>query len=113
MTNRMREVLGHIISDEQGVFLPNCLSIDNALIRFKCINALKKKKRGDGFCALKLDMFKTYGRIEWCFLEQMMVKLGFHGVWICKILDCISSKEYSILLNGEVIGSITPQRGLR
>ncbi|KAL5557493.1 hypothetical protein UlMin_039729 [Ulmus minor] len=42
-----------------------------------------------------------------------MKKLGFSEGWIKKILDCVTSVYYSLLLNGEKVGCIRPSRGLR
>ena len=52
--------------------------------------------------AVKLDMSKAYDKVEWTFIE----KVG----WIFK---CITSVTYSVLINNEDHGCITPSRGLR
>ena len=41
--------------------------------------------------AVKLDMSKTYDRVEWVFVEKVMRKLGFHGKWIEWVLKCITT----------------------
>ncbi|KAL5812692.1 hypothetical protein ACOSQ3_027642 [Xanthoceras sorbifolium] len=46
----------------------------------------------------------AYDCVEWGFLKSMMVKLGFSGNWIRKMIHCISSVTYSYLINGEVRG---------
>ena len=75
---------------------------------------LEHKKEGkDGFVAIKLDMSKTYDRMEWGFIKLVMVKMGFHEKWVELIMHCITSVSYSILVNEAVYGNITPTRGLR
>ena len=39
--------------------------------------------------------------------------MGFHDRWISLIMECISTVSYSLLINGNPIGHITPTRGIR
>lgn len=51
--------------------------------------------------------------MDWVFLEQMMVKLGFNQKWIELVMLCVKSVNYFVLVNGNSIVPIVPQRGLR
>lgn len=60
--------------------MPRRLIFDNYLVAAKIGHFFHNKRSGrDGFFALKLDLSKTYDRVEWRFLEVMMQKLGFAG----------------------------------
>ena len=39
--------------------------------------------------------------------------MGFDTHWVKLMRECISSVQYRVLLNGQLRGLITPQRGLR
>jgi hypothetical protein len=70
-------------------------------------------KGKEGYMALKLDMSKTYDRVEWHFLEAMMHRLGFEDRWIHLIMRCVKTVSYSILIKGQPQGRILPTRGIR
>ena len=81
---------------------------------FETLHHMKTKKFGKkGHLALKLDMSKAYDRVEWVFLERIMLKMGFNSKWVGWILECIRSVTYSIIVNGELQGHIVPTRGIR
>jgi len=60
---------------------------------------MKGKK---AWVALKLDMEKAYDRVEWGFLFDALLKLGFHPQWIELIRACISTVSYSVMVNDNV-----------
>ena len=63
--------------------------------------------------AIKLDMSKAYDRVEWNFLEAMLIKLGFHNKWVSLLMKCVRSVTYRVKVNGDLTEVIYPQRGLR
>lgn len=114
LANRMKEVMKFVIYESQSAFIPGRLITDNIMVAFESNHYLKRKKFGrQGQTALKLDMSKAYDRIEWKFLKGMMIKLGFCVKWVHLIMMCVMSVDYTIMHNGDRVGPIFTQRGLR
>lgn len=114
IANRLKTLLDRIIFPYQSAFIPNRLITNNAMITFETFHFMRKKKTGrKGFLALKLDMSNAYDRVEWVFLRDMCIKLGFCEKRINLILNCVTTVSYSIIVNGKPTEKFTPQRGLR
>ncbi|KAL9667623.1 hypothetical protein QQ045_001986 [Rhodiola kirilowii] len=58
-------------------------------------------------------MSKAYNRIEWKFLEKMMLVLGFVESWVRKIRICVETVSYRVRINDHISEVIKPSRGLR
>jgi hypothetical protein len=114
LANRLKKVLGEIISPNQSAFIPGRLITDNVLIAFEALHTMDSRLTGkEGYMALKLDMSKAYDRVEWDFLELVMRRLGFDERWVCLVMTCVRTVKYSVLINGQTYGEIFPSRGLR
>lgn len=110
IANRLKPLLDSIISETQSAFIADRLITDNILLAFESLHHMKTNcTRKKGFMAMKLSTSKAYNRVEWVFLEQILLKLGFQESWVALIMECITTVSYSILVNG----MITPSRGLR
>lgn len=94
--------------------MPGRLSQDSILIAHEAFHFLKHKKQGrKGYVALKLDFNKAYYRIQWDFLQALLLKMGFHAQWVHLIMECVSTVNFSVFANGEHRTSFTPAYGLR
>ena len=65
LVNRLKLILGSIISKCQSAFVANRMIIDNILISFETLHYMKSKRQGNiAQMVLKLDMRKTYDKVE-------------------------------------------------
>lgn len=111
---RLKPVLQSIISENQSAFVPDRMISDNVLITHEVLHYLKNSG-ATVHCsmAVKTDISKAYGRLEWSFIRKVLERLGFHEKVVHWIMQCVSTVTYSFLLDNEVAGSIHPQRGIR
>ncbi|KAF9593492.1 hypothetical protein IFM89_023604 [Coptis chinensis] len=114
LVNRMRPILLKIISPHQSAFLPNRSLHDNALLTHEAFHTIRSKYNlKQNYFALKLDLQKAYDKLEWGFLQKVLRAFGFDETFVRKIMFCVKSISYSVLLNGSPFGYFCPTRGIR
>lgn len=58
-------------------------------------------------------MSKAYDRLEWKYILEILRRMGFSDHWIELIRCCITTVDFHIRVNNNVVGPIVPERGIR
>ncbi|GAU27776.1 hypothetical protein TSUD_215870 [Trifolium subterraneum] len=111
LANRLKRVLGKIISHCQSAFLPQRQILDGVVVLNGIIDLAKRRK--DECFFFKVDFERAYDTVNWGFLERMMVKMGFTEGWLRWMRACIFEISMSILINGSPTEDFKVGRGLR
>jgi hypothetical protein len=111
--NRLRPILQDLIAPMQSAFIPGRMITDNALIAFEYLHAIRNgSNMCKNFSAYKLDLTKTYDRVDWGYLGVLR-QLGFHSKWVQWIMDFVTTVQYSVRFNNVLLNSFKPSRGIR
>ena len=79
--NILKIVLPDLISNNHSAFVLGRLINDSVITAFELLHSSYQKNNGNkGFMAMKLDMSKTYDRVQWGFLTRVIGKLGFSSL---------------------------------
>ena len=114
INTRLKCILPELIFETQSAFVAGRLITDNILVAQEMFHALRTNPSCKGkYIAVKTDMSKAYDRVKWSFMEALLLKLGFEQQWVDRVMKCITSVSYQVLINGEAKGNIKPSRGLR
>ncbi|RVW55706.1 LINE-1 retrotransposable element ORF2 protein [Vitis vinifera] len=74
LANRLKKVVGKVVSTTQNAFVEGRQILDAALIANEVIDSLMKRKESGVLC--KLDLEKAYDRINWDFLLTRGLRQG-------------------------------------
>ena len=75
LANRLKKVLGRVVSLDQNAFVKGRQILDASLIANEVIDSWQKQKEKGLIC--KLDIEKAYDSINWKFLMKVLRKMGF------------------------------------
>ncbi|XP_028076555.1 uncharacterized protein LOC114278664 [Camellia sinensis] len=114
LANKLKPILKTVATLQQSAFVPGQLIQDNILVAHKAFHHLKLKKRGGLHeMPIKLDFNKAYDRVQWDFLQALLLKMGFNPVWTEWVMEFISTVSFSVMVNGESRASFILSSGLR
>ena len=98
----------------KGAFIQRRMIYDNIMVAHELIHSMKLENNGNtGWFAAKMDMSKAYERVEWEYLEGIMLLMGFASQWVQLVMSCVRIVTYSIIIKGKQSGDIKPSKGLR
>lgn len=111
LAERLKLVIGNLISDNQNAFIRGRQIVDESMVANECVEYFLKTKRQGVLC--KLDLEKAYDHVNWACLLDIMKQMNFGEKWISWIDYCISTVRFSVLINGNPLGFFKSTRGIR
>ncbi|XP_026438263.1 uncharacterized protein LOC113336803 [Papaver somniferum] len=113
LSMRLKKVMGKVISPLKAAYIQGRQITDNIFLAHEIVHTMKNKKEVNKYLALKLDISKAFDRLEWSFLKNVMLKMRFCSDWCNLIVQCVSTTQISILINGVPCKPYFPTRGVR
>ena len=111
IVKRLRPFLPKLISPLQTAFVPGRMGLDNMIIAQEIIHTMTLKKGKTGFMAIKIYLEKTYDRLEWHFIRDVLELYKLPPSLIKLIMSCVSSSSISMLFNGGKLEPFHPSMG--
>jgi len=111
LANRLRSVIGSVISDSQSAFIKGRQILDGILVANELVDEAHRHKKE--LLLFKVDFAKAYDSIEWGFLQEVMLKMGFPTLWRKWIKECTETATASVLVNGSPTDEFSLGRGLQ
>ena len=111
LANRLRSVIDSVISDSQSAFSKGRQILDGILVANEIVDEAHKQKKE--LLLFKVDFEKAYDSIDWGYLQEVMLKMGFPTLWRKWIKECIETTTASVLVNGFPTDEFSMGRGLR
>ncbi|RVX11178.1 Transposon TX1 uncharacterized 149 kDa protein [Vitis vinifera] len=95
LANRLKKVIGKVVSIAQNAFVKGRQILDASLIANEVIDSCRRGKKG---FVCKLDIEKAYDSINWKFLMKVLQKMGFGPKWMEWMWSCVSLLNSPFLL---------------
>lgn len=113
LANHLRPLMTKLTGQCQSSFIPRRSTSNNIMIAQEVIHSLHRRWGRNGTFIVKVDLEKAYDRVDWGFLEQVLMTSGFKENFRRLVLSCISSTEVAVNWNGELLPPFLPSRGLK
>lgn len=69
--------MGKIISPNQSAFWEGHWIVENFILAQEIIDKIKRHKSNKGLMCIKIDLKKSFDRIEWDFIDRALETWGF------------------------------------
>lgn len=110
LTERLKGVVGQLVSETQTTFVHGRQITDAILLANKKVFWGKREKTQ--LLLLKADFAKAFDSLNWSFLQSVLQHMNFRDKWRNWIAGCLSSARVSILVNGSPTEEFDMERGL-
>jgi hypothetical protein len=110
LANRLRMVVGKVISETQMAFVKGRQILHGVLVANEGVDEARKLKKE--LLLFKVDFKKAYDLVDWEYLDAVMRKMSFPILWRKWIKECVSTSTASALVNGSLTYDFPLESGL-
>ena len=112
LVRRMAHALQDIISPAQNAFLGGRNMADNIHLMQELLRHYERK-RASPRCIIKIDFRKAFDSVQWSFLRQVLLFLGFPPRFVQLLMQCVETASFSVSVNGNLYGFFKGQCDVR
>ncbi|XP_024635971.1 uncharacterized protein [Medicago truncatula] len=109
LANRLRQIIGSVVSEVQSAFVKNRQILDGILIANEVVDEARKSKKE--LLMFKVDFEKAYDSVDWTYLDEVMGSMSFPTLWRKWIKECVCTATASVLVNGSPTDEFPLERG--
>jgi len=110
LANRLRSVVGSVVSESQSAFVKGKQILDGILITNEVVDEARRKRKE--LLVFKVDFKKAYDSVDFKYLDNVMDKMNFPRSWRKWISECVGTASASVLVTGCPTEEFTMERGL-
>ena len=97
LANRLRQVMGKVVSETLSAFVKDRQILDGILIANETVDEARKMKKE--MLLFKVDFEKAYDSSDWGYLDDVMGVMSFPTLWQKWMKECVSTATASVLVN--------------
>jgi len=98
LANRLRNVIGSVVSDSQSAFIKGKQVLDGILIANEVVDEARRLDKEH--LMFKVDFKKAYDSVDLTYLDMVIVNMNFPTLWRKWISECIGTAKAAVLVNG-------------
>ena len=111
LSNRLRAVIGDVVSESQSVFVKGKQILDGILVANEAVD--KARRFNKEMPLFKVDFEKTYDSVDLSYLDVVMSQMNFPTLWRKWISEYVGSAMAFDLVIGGPTEEFPLERGLR
>jgi len=111
LANRLRIVIGSVVSESQSAFVKGKQILDGILIANEAVDEARRLNKE--LLLFKVDFEKAYDCVDLNYLDSVMANMNFPTIWRKWIYECVGTAKASVLVNGCPTDEFPLECGLR
>jgi len=111
LANRLRSVVGCVVSESQSAFIKVKQILDGILIANEVVD--EPRRLNKELVLFKVDFENAYDFVDLKYLDLVMANMNFPRLWRKWISECVGTTTSSVLVNGSPTDKFPIERGLR